>query len=46
MAYKVIVDAGHGGADLGATYQGRQEKDDNLRLALAVGEILSKTVWM
>lgn len=42
MAYKVIVDAGHGGADLGATYQGRQEKDDNLRLALAVGEILSQ----
>lgn len=42
MAYKVIVDAGHGGADLGATYQGRQEKDDNLRLALAVGEIISQ----
>ena len=43
MAYKVIIDAGHGGeTDPGAVYQGRQEKDDNLRLALAVGEILSQ----
>lgn len=30
------------GADFGATHNGRQEKDDNLRLALAVGNILSK----
>lgn len=37
-----MIDAGHGGADFGATYNGRQEKDDNLRLALAVGEILSE----
>lgn len=36
----VIIDAGHGGEDPGAVYQGRQEKDDNLRLALAVGNIL------
>lgn len=42
MAYKVMIDAGHGGADLGATHNGRQEKDDNLRLALAVGNILSQ----
>ena len=42
MAYKIMVDAGHGGADLGATYEGRQEKDDNLNLALAVGKILSQ----
>ena len=42
MAYKVMIDAGHGGADFGATYNGRQEKNDNLRLALAVGEILSE----
>ena len=42
MAHKVMIDAGHGGADFGATYNGRQEKDDNLRLALAVGEILSE----
>lgn len=35
-----MIDAGHGGYDAGATYNGRQEKDDALRLALAVGEIL------
>lgn len=37
---KVIIDAGHGGAEPGATYEGRKEKDDTLRLALAVGQIL------
>ncbi|MEY8356030.1 N-acetylmuramoyl-L-alanine amidase [Lachnospiraceae bacterium 54-53] len=37
----VVIDAGHGGADPGATYSGRQEKDDNLKLALAVGRILA-----
>ena len=37
---RIVVDAGHGGSDPGAVYQGRQEKDDNLRLALAVGNIL------
>lgn len=36
----VILDAGHGGADFGATYMGRMEKDDNLRLTLAIGDIL------
>lgn len=39
---KIIIDAGHGGAEPGATYQGRQEKNDTLRLALAVGKILSR----
>lgn len=39
---KVILDAGHGGWDPGATYFGRQEKNDNLNLALAVGAILSQ----
>lgn len=38
----VILDAGHGGFDNGAQFNGRKEKDDNLRLALAVGEILSR----
>ena len=38
----VILDAGHGGYDNGAQFNGRKEKDDNLRLALAVGEILSQ----
>lgn len=37
----VVIDAGHGGADPGASYGGRQEKNDNLRLALAVGRILA-----
>lgn len=40
MAYSIMLDAGHGGQDPGAVYEGRQEKNDNLRLALAVGEIL------
>ena len=39
---KVIIDAGHGGFDNGAVYQGRREKDDNLDIALAVGEILQE----
>ncbi len=38
----VILDAGHGGADWGAMYEGRLEKDDNLRLTLAIGEILER----
>ena len=40
MPYSIMMDAGHGGRDPGAVYNGRQEKDDNLRLTLAVGEIL------
>lgn len=36
----VVLDAGHGGANPGAVYQGRQEKDDVLALTLAVGRIL------
>ena len=38
----VVIDAGHGGADPGAKFEGRQDKDDALRLALAVGKILSE----
>lgn len=37
---KVVLDAGHGGANPGATYNGRRESDDALALVLAVGEIL------
>ena len=36
----IVLDAGHGGANPGATYNGRQEKDDALNLVLAVGAIL------
>ena len=36
----VVIDAGHGGHDFGATLGSRLEKDDNLRLALAVQQIL------
>lgn len=37
---KIIIDAGHGGYDNGAVYNGRREKDDNLAIALALGETL------
>ena len=37
---KISIDAGHGGYDNGAVYNGRREKDDNLALALALGETL------
>ena len=40
MAYTVYLDAGHGGYDNGASDGNRKEKNDTLRLALAVGEIL------
>lgn len=38
----IILDAGHGGSNPGAVYQGRQEKDDALALTMAVGEILEQ----
>lgn len=40
MPYSIMLDAGHGGSDPGAVYNGRQEKDDTLRLVLTIGEIL------
>lgn len=42
MAVDIILDAGHGGFDNGASYMGRAEKDDVLRLTLAVGERLQQ----
>ena len=42
MAEKIIIDAGHGGTNPGASYEGRRESDDALRLALALGEILAE----
>lgn len=38
----IVIDAGHGGYDAGAVKGSRFEKNDNLRLALAVGERLQK----
>lgn len=37
---KWLLDPGHGGTDPGATYKGRKECDDVLKLALRVGELL------
>lgn len=42
MQPTIIIDAGHGGFDNGASYEGRKEKDDTLRLALAVGQKLEQ----
>lgn len=42
MPYSIMLDAGHGGRDPGAVYQGRQEKDDTLNLVLAIGQILQE----
>lgn len=39
---KIYIDAGHGGDSIGATYKGRKEQDDCLRLALKVEEFLLK----
>lgn len=37
-----MLDAGHGGYEPGAVYEGRQEKDDNLALTLAIGNALEE----
>ena len=39
----VVLDAGHGGSNPGAVYNGRREKDDALNLVLAVGQILEQS---
>ncbi|MDR0383770.1 MAG: N-acetylmuramoyl-L-alanine amidase [Christensenellaceae bacterium] len=39
---KIVIDAGHGGYDAGAVNGERYEKNDNLRIALAVGELLRR----
>lgn len=38
----VVIDPGHGGANPGAVYADRREKDDALALSLAVGSILER----
>ena len=42
MPYSIMLDAGHGGRDPGAVYNGRQEKIDTLSLTLAIGQILQE----
>ncbi len=43
MVNRIVIDAGHNGlTDPGAVYNGRRESDDALRLANAVGDILSR----
>lgn len=39
----VVLDAGHGGSNPGAVYEGRREKDDALNIVLAVGRILEES---
>lgn len=39
---EVVIDAGHGGDDFGAIYSERNEKDDNLALALLVHKNLEE----
>jgi N-acetylmuramoyl-L-alanine amidase len=40
--FKVTLDAGHGGKDVGAHYHGFQEKDITLAIVLKLGKILEK----
>jgi len=42
----IFLDAGHGGFDNGATYKGRAEKDDTLRLTLLIGEQLERDGYL
>lgn len=37
---RVVIDAGHGGNDPGAVFEGRKEAEDNLNLAMELGELL------
>ncbi|WP_313807681.1 N-acetylmuramoyl-L-alanine amidase [Flavobacterium sp.] len=40
--FRVVLDAGHGGNDFGATYHGHVEKNNALNVVLKVGKILEK----
>ena len=43
MVNRIVIDAGHNGlTDPGAVFNGRRESDDTLRLANAVGAILTR----
>ena len=39
-SFVLVLDAGHGGKDTGAVGNGGREKDINLKVALATGEII------
>lgn len=40
MSKSIVLDAGHGGQDNGAVFQDLREKDENLRIVLALGQEL------
>lgn len=42
--FVVVIDAGHGGKDYGATENGVNEKDVNLAVALKLGELIKKNL--
>lgn len=42
MAYTVVIDPGHGGRDVGAVGRISREKDINLKVALALGNLIKK----
>ena len=42
MAYTVVIDPGHGGRDVGAVGRISREKDINLKVALALGDLIKK----
>ena len=44
--FKITLDAGHGGKDWGATYNGHVEKNISLAVVLKVGEILENQTSM
>ena len=39
---KIILDAGHGGYDNGAAYNGRKEKDDHVNMQAEIGVVKSQ----
>lgn len=42
--FVVVIDAGHGGKDTGATRSGYKEKDINLNVALALGRLIESNM--
>jgi N-acetylmuramoyl-L-alanine amidase len=42
LAYTVVIDPGHGGRDVGAVGRISQEKNINLKVALALGNLIKK----